>query len=120
MMLSFQSDPIEVAGLVLTREWTGTDSAVFSVIRHSQSLCPTRQVGSISFHYSETERVPVRINGILPEDLLNGPTAIVVAKALLKAAGLNEATHYYADFSAPKSQVGIRADIGKDGNVIAM
>ncbi len=114
-MLSFQPELIEVAGLVVTRKWTGSDSAVFRVIRHSQSLCPTRQVGSISFHYSETERVPVQINGILPEDLLNSPAAIAVAKALLKAAGLNEETPFDANFSAPKSQIGIIAETDKDG-----
>ena len=115
-MLAFQTESIEVAGLILQTEWAGADSAVFSVTRQSTSLCPTRHVGSISFHYSGTEPVPVRLNGILPEELQNGPTAIDVVRALLRAAGLNEATPYDADFSAPKSQIGIHAQTDKDGN----
>ena len=119
-MLSFQPDPIEVAGLVLTREWTGLDSAVYRVIRHSQSLCPTRQVGFISFHCSEIERVPVQINGILPEDLQHSQAVIAVAEALIKAVGLNKTTPYDANFSVPKSQIGISAEIDKNGYSIGI
>ena len=114
-----ESESLEVAGLFVELEWTGSDSALFKIIRHSLSLCPRRQIGLISFHYSDTEQVPVRLHGTLTEDLLEDAATIrAIAETILRAATLPAGTPYDAHIAAPKLQVGIITETGKDGQCI--